>query len=159
MKQDIVVEPDGETGPPPATGRSKRNAGEPAAGAARRPYGRRDGEYFRRILLAMREEILNDLRNYEEALRNITDNLSGDTYDDDVAVQLNASLEASSLEELARLSDRQKKHLSHIDAALERIKAGTYGLCRSCHQRIPRERLEAVPHATLCLVCKTGRAA
>ncbi|MGB5873528.1 MAG: TraR/DksA C4-type zinc finger protein [Bacteroidota bacterium] len=46
-----------------------------------------------------------------------------------------------------------------MDAALERIKDRTYGLCGACGRRIPRERLEAVPHATLCLVCKTGRAA
>ena len=131
----------------------------PNEAAAKKPYRRRDAEHFRHILLAMREEILNDLRSYDEALRNITENLSGDTYDDDVAIQLNTSFEASSLEELARLSDRQKKHLSYIDAALERIKNGTYGLCRSCKQRIARERLEAVPHATLCLLCKTGRAA
>lgn len=145
---------------PPVTDPSRdRTTGNAATTGGTRPYGRRDANYFGAILQDMREETLNDLRNYEEALRNITDNVSGDTYDDDVAVRLNASLEASSLEELAGLSNRQKKLLSHMDAALERIKDRTYGLCGACGRRIPRERLEAVPHATLCLVCKTGRAA
>lgn len=41
-----------------------------------------------------------------------------------------------------------------IDDALGRIADGTYGLCLSCHGRIPDERLDAVPYATLCIECK-----
>jgi len=41
--------------------------------------------------------------------------------------------------------------LGEIDAALGRIEEGTYGLCASCGKPIGRERLEAVPYATLCI--------
>jgi DnaK suppressor protein len=41
--------------------------------------------------------------------------------------------------------------LGEIDAALERVTAGTYGLCSSCGKPIGVERLEAVPYATLCI--------
>jgi RNA polymerase-binding protein DksA len=159
MKKHFSPEPREEIGPLETTSHRRRDVHHTSAGAARKPYGRRDTEYFRGILLNMREEILNDLRTYKETLRTLADNLTGDTYDDDVAVQLNTSIEASSVEELANLSDRQEKLLSHVDAALNRIKNGRYGLCRSCSRRIPQERLEAVPHATLCHMCKTGRAA
>jgi DnaK suppressor protein len=38
-----------------------------------------------------------------------------------------------------------------IDEALERISAGTYGVCAKCGGAIPEERLAAVPYATLCV--------
>ncbi len=41
-----------------------------------------------------------------------------------------------------------------IDDALERIDASTYGACVRCGGRIPEERLDAVPYATLCVACK-----
>ena len=44
--------------------------------------------------------------------------------------------------------------LAEIDAALERIDAGTYGNCANCGAEIPTERLEALPYATLCIDCK-----
>lgn len=41
-----------------------------------------------------------------------------------------------------------------IDEALERIQAGTFGVCDSCEKPIVRARLEAIPYASLCLPCK-----
>jgi RNA polymerase-binding protein DksA len=41
--------------------------------------------------------------------------------------------------------------LEEIEAALERIDTGTYGLCATCGRPIDSERLEAVPYATLCI--------
>ncbi len=42
----------------------------------------------------------------------------------------------------------------HIDEALRRIQEGTYGKCQSCGKQISQARLEAVPHARLCIECK-----
>ncbi len=46
--------------------------------------------------------------------------------------------------------------VAEIDAALERVDAGTYGRCEACGNPIPEARLEVVPEATLCVGCKTG---
>lgn len=43
--------------------------------------------------------------------------------------------------------------LSDIDRALEKLEEGTYGECDSCGDRIPEDRLEAIPWATLCVGC------
>ena len=43
----------------------------------------------------------------------------------------------------------------HIDEALRRIKDGSYGKCHNCDKQINKERLEAVPHARLCITCKS----
>jgi len=41
-----------------------------------------------------------------------------------------------------------------IDEALERLQAGTFGICDSCEKPIAKARLEAIPYASLCLPCK-----
>jgi RNA polymerase-binding transcription factor DksA len=48
---------------------------------------------------------------------------------------------------------RASEAIRDIDDALARMDAGTYGLCESCSARIPLERLEAIPHARLCVAC------
>ena len=49
------------------------------------------------------------------------------------------------------LEENAEKVLSEIDAALQRIETGTYGVCRVCGREIAPERLEARPWATLCI--------
>lgn len=44
--------------------------------------------------------------------------------------------------------------IQDIDEALQRIGEGAYGLCDTCDKPIPKERLEAIPYARLCLLCK-----
>lgn len=43
--------------------------------------------------------------------------------------------------------------LKLIDAALQRIQDGTYGVCETCGTRIPKLRLQAIPYASQCVAC------
>jgi DnaK suppressor protein len=52
------------------------------------------------------------------------------------------------------LEDSELAKLAAIDAALDRIDQGTYGICRNCRKPIASERLEALPYAELCIDCK-----
>ena len=54
-----------------------------------------------------------------------------------------------------KLKEREQKLLNKIDATLERINEGTYGICQSCEDPIPYPRLKARPVTTLCIECKT----
>lgn len=45
--------------------------------------------------------------------------------------------------------------LQAIDAAMDRIQKGTYGLCESCGEVIDSARLEAFPTATMCISCQS----
>jgi RNA polymerase-binding transcription factor len=58
---------------------------------------------------------------------------------------------------LARLSEAQRREILQIDAALARIDAGEYGVCRDCDQEIDPRRLAALPYALLCTECATRR--
>lgn len=54
-----------------------------------------------------------------------------------------------------RLADRERRLLSKIKYALERMSNGEYGTCESCGSQITFNRLMARPVATLCIDCKT----
>jgi RNA polymerase-binding protein DksA len=53
------------------------------------------------------------------------------------------------------LASKSGRLLYHIDEALRRIKDGTYGKCLTCGKPVNKERLKAVPHARLCIQCKS----
>jgi DnaK suppressor protein len=54
------------------------------------------------------------------------------------------------------LSAQAQAAIEEIDAALVKIAEGTYGFCESCGNPVPKARLEALPHARLCVSCKSG---
>ena len=50
--------------------------------------------------------------------------------------------------------EEETKQLQEVEAALDRIERGIYGVCEDCEKRIPKARLDVVPYATLCVECK-----
>jgi DnaK suppressor protein len=99
-------------------------------------------EYFRRKLLAWRNELLED---YEETRAKLStaDGRAGDLFDI-------ASDETDRTLEL-RTRDRERKLIAKIDEALDRLAKGTYGYCAATGAPIGLNRLEARPTATLCI--------
>lgn len=53
-----------------------------------------------------------------------------------------------------RIRDRERKLITKIKEALERIDEGTFGICEQCGEPISEERLRARPVTTLCIECK-----
>ena len=56
---------------------------------------------------------------------------------------------------LLRIKDRERKLITKVKEALERIDNGTYGICESCGKPISEKRLIARPVTTECIECKT----
>lgn len=56
---------------------------------------------------------------------------------------------------MLRLRGREQRLLKKIDQALERVEAGTFGICEDCGNEINLKRLEARPVTTMCIDCKT----
>jgi RNA polymerase-binding transcription factor len=102
----------------------------------------RQQEYFRQKLLAWKEEILRESR---ETLQHLQDESQNHP---DIADR--ASSETDRAIEL-RARDRQRKLISKIDAALQRIDDGTYGYCEETGEPISLKRLDARPIATLSI--------
>jgi DnaK suppressor protein len=102
----------------------------------------RQVEYFHRKLLRWREDILRESRETLESLQ------EGGIKEPDIADR--ASTETDWSLEL-RTRDRQRKLVSKIDAALERIRNGSYGYCEVTGEPISLQRLDARPIATMTL--------
>jgi len=99
-------------------------------------------EYFRQKLLAWRSELL---RESDETLAHLQE---GGLQEPDIADR--ASAETDRALEL-RTRDRERKLISKIDAALERVADGSYGYCEESGEPITIRRLEARPIATLSI--------
>jgi len=102
----------------------------------------RQREYFRQKLIRWKNDILREARETLEALQQDNVNLP------DLADR--ASSETDRAIEL-RARDRQRKLISKIDAALQRIDEGTYGYCEETGEPINLRRLDARPIATLSI--------
>lgn len=102
----------------------------------------RQKEYFRRKLMAWKDEILREskstLSNLQEDLGTLPD------LADRASTETDRSLEL-------RARDRQRKLISKIDAALRRIEDDSYGYCEETGEPISLARLDARPVATLSL--------
>jgi DnaK suppressor protein len=105
-----------------------------------------DIQYFRNVLEKMLEEI-------QEKGQSTIDDMSGSAqvYADPAD---RASQESDQFFTL-RLRDRDRKLISKVNAALERIEDGTYGVCEECGEEISIPRLKARPVTTLCIHCKS----
>ncbi len=65
-----------------------------------------------------------------------------------------AAFDAGSDEMASALAEHDARELRKIEAALQRLKAGTYGLCEGCQKKIPVSRLNALPYTSLCIECQ-----
>ena len=102
----------------------------------------RQRDYFRKRLLGWKEDIQRDSR---ETLQNLQDdNQALPDITDRASTETDRSLEL-------RTRDRQRKLISKIDAALQRIEEGTYGYCEETGEPISLRRLDARPIATLSI--------
>ncbi len=104
-------------------------------------------EGARRRLLQLRKELLQEVRDAHAASRELGQDgvpdigdMSANTYSRDV---------------LLNLSETQQQTVRDIDAALERIDSGNYGICMRCEEEIAPRRLDVRPFSRYCIDCKT----
>jgi RNA polymerase-binding transcription factor DksA len=104
---------------------------------------------MRASLLALKEQTLEKLALHDNELRELVR-----------AVQASDLADGSSgvIERLTLrpLDSAEARRLRLIESALACLREGNYGVCLRCGRSIPRERLEAIPYATLCIACKSA---
>ena len=99
-------------------------------------------EYFRQKLLRWRAELLRESSDTLESMQQ--ENLAQPDLTDRASMETDRSLEL-------RTRDRERKLISKIDEALQRVLDGSYGYCEETGDPISLRRLEARPIATLSL--------
>jgi RNA polymerase-binding protein DksA len=106
-------------------------------------------EKMRRSLLALKEQILNQLSlensEFHELVADLKPKDLADIASDDIDRRI-----------LESLGSAEMRRLQLIESALGRLRDGHYGVCMSCGKKIPRERLEAIPYSVLCIDCKAS---
>ncbi len=116
-------------------------------------YSTEELEEFRQIIMEKVRNARTDLKLLTEAY---TNNSGADTNDTSPTFKvLEEGQQVLSKEENSRLAARQQRFINNLENALVRIENGTYGICRETGKLISKERLRAVPHATLSIEAKT----
>ena len=109
---------------------------------------------FKALILEKLEKANHEYAELRAAMRN------GDNSDRDTAPpfkNMEDGAETLNREELGLQASRLEKFIKGLQGALVRIENKTYGICRVTGKLIPKERLRAVPHATLSVEAKEKR--
>jgi RNA polymerase-binding protein DksA len=112
-------------------------------------------EKLRKILLEKRKVLYEELSAMNAKLAQTIKDSTGDlsSYSYHMADQ---GTDAMEREMAFMLSSKSGRFLYHIEEALRRIDRGDYGKCVGCGKQIGFDRLKAVPHARLCIDCKSA---
>ncbi len=111
---------------------------------------------FKKLLLERKKEILANLGDVmKDHVGVTTKEATGDlsSYSYHMADQ---GTDAMEKEMAFMLASKSGRFVYHIDEALRRIEDGSYGRCVVCNDWISKDRLVAVPHARLCIECKSA---
>lgn len=115
-------------------------------------YSDEELQEFKAIILAKLDKARKDYDLLRSTLINAND--TADTSPTFKVLEEGAN--TLNKEESGQLAQRQLKFIKKLEAALVRIENKTYGICRETGQLIPKERLRAVPHATLSIEAKNS---
>ncbi len=103
-------------------------------------------EYYKKKLLARREELLKTIARTEE---------EGRAADEDPTVDLaDKAANSYTKEFLFGMTNSDRTMLAQIDEALKRIHSNEYGHCANCEEELLPKRLEAVPWTKHCITCQ-----
>ena len=111
-------------------------------------------------LAEFKELILERLAQARKDLALLQENVTSGNDSDDTAPTFKILEEGAAVlskEENSALAVRQIKYIQNLENALIRIENKTYGICRVTGKLIPKERLRAVPHATLSVEAKMNQ--
>lgn len=118
-------------------------------------YSDAELQEFKTLILKKIELATSEFENLRATVTNANENDTEDTSPTFKNMEEGAS--TLSKEDASRLAQRQMKFIQNLQAALVRIENKSYGVCRETGKLIPKERLRAVPHATLSIEAKEGR--
>lgn len=118
-------------------------------------YSDAELEEFRAIIMEKLDAAKRDYELLKATIMNADGNDVTDTSPTFKVMEEGAA--TLSKEESGRLAQRQMKFIQNLQTALIRIENKTYGVCRETGKLIPKERLRAVPHATLSIEAKQGQ--
>jgi len=122
---------------------------------AKNRYSDEELQEFKELILEKLKVAQSDYEMYKTSLTQSDGNDTQDTSPTFKVLEEGAA--TLSKEESGKLAQRQLKFIQHLQAALVRVENKTYGICRETGKLISKERLRAVPHATLSMDAKMNQ--
>jgi RNA polymerase-binding protein DksA len=114
---------------------------------------KKDLTHFEKLLVERRAALVSEMgllkKSAQETIKEAGGEHSAYAYH-----MADLGTDAMEREKTFLLASKSGRLLYHIDEALRRIRDKSYGKCHTCGQPIAKTRLEAVPHARLCIACK-----
>ncbi|WP_055556349.1 TraR/DksA family transcriptional regulator [Streptomyces sp. NBRC 110028] len=138
------------SGVPKARAGGPVDPGELAVRPGEDPWSAEEVDEARTGLLAEAGRLRTEILASEEAITGLMRD-SGDGAGDD---QADTGTKNITREHEMALAGNAREMLLQSERALERLDAGTYGLCENCGNAIGKARMQAFPRATLCVECK-----
>jgi DnaK suppressor protein len=130
-------------------------AKDAAAQSTRKRLNKDELKYFENLLNEKKETLIQELDYIEDnAMRLNSKDGAGDLSSHAYHLADHAT-ETQDREQAFHLASREGRFLYYIEEALDRVRAGTFGICKKCGTLIPKARLEAVPTAKMCINCKS----
>jgi len=120
----------------------------------KKKFNKKELEYFRKLILKMKEKILDEIKHISEdtlkkSQKDAAGDISGYTYH-----MADVATDTYDREFSLGLASNERQSLYELDDAIKKIEEGTFGVCEECKSFITKTRLKVVPFARLCVKCQ-----
>ena len=114
-------------------------------------------EQLKEKLEKERESLQKELQTFAAEDKNVKGNWDAKRINADDTDMEEKADEVEEYDNMLSLEHSLESKLKEVTLALEKISAGTYGVCEKCGKEIEKERLEAYPEAKLCIKCNESK--
>jgi RNA polymerase-binding protein DksA len=139
----------------PKAAPAAKPAAEETAGAPRARMTKPELKFFENLLNEKKETLIQELGYLEDNTMRLSSKEGAGDLSSHAYHLADHATETQDREQAFHMASREGKYLFYIEEALDRVRNGTFGVCKKCGKLIPKARLEAVPTAKMCIDCKT----
>jgi DnaK suppressor protein len=129
----------------------------PVSAAPKVRMGKTELKFFENLLNEKKETLLQELGYLEDNTMRLSSKEGAGDLSSHAYHLADHATETQDREQAFHMASREGKFLYYIEEALDRVRNGTFGICKKCGKLIPKPRLEAVPTAKMCIDCKTAQ--
>jgi DnaK suppressor protein len=137
----------------PAQAKIAKGAAPDTSG--RKRLNKEELKFFETLLNEKKETLIQELDYIEDNSMRLNSKEGAGDLSSHAYHLADHATETQDREQAFHLASREGRFLYYIEEALDRVRAGTFGICKKCGTLIPKARLEAVPTAKMCINCKS----
>lgn len=147
----------GTSAPSRPAASSKSAAADEAPVTPKARMNKPELKFFESLLNEKKETLLQELGYLEDNTMRLSSKEGAGDLSSHAYHLADHATETQDREQAFHMASREGKYLFYIEEALDRVRNGTFGICKKCGKIIPKPRLEAVPTAKMCIECKSAQ--